>query len=141
MNRTSRLVGAAVLGLATLASGPVERAFAATTLVTLEAEAMSPAGTIRTDATASGGRAVLLSGNGSTSATVSPPAPATSVTVRAKGDQCLGAPALAVKVGGATVGTFSVSATSWSSYTVNTSLAAGPRTLTLAYTNDRTSSR
>jgi hypothetical protein len=77
------LVGAAVLGVATLASGPVERAFPATTPVTLEAEAMSAAGTIRTDATASGGRAVLLSRNGSISATVNP---LTSVTIRAKAE-------------------------------------------------------
>ena len=70
MKRTSRLVGAVVLGAATIASGPVEPAFSATGLVTLEAEAMPSAGKIKTDATASGGRAVVLSGNGSLSASV-----------------------------------------------------------------------
>src|SRR5262245_38736846 len=135
MNGTTRLVGALVLGVATLASGPIERAYSATGLVTQEAETMSAAGTIKSDATASGGRAVMLSTNGSVSGTVSLPSSATTVTVRAKGDQCLGAPALAVKLDGSTVGTFSVGATSWSSYVVTRSIASGARKLTLAYTN------
>src|SRR5690349_13053185 len=138
MNGTTRLVGALVLGVAALASGPIERAYSATGLVTLEAEAMSATGTIKTDATASGGRSVMLSSNGSASASVNLPGTATNVVVRARGDQCYGAPALAVKLDGSTVGTFSVATTTWSSYTVARTISAGARKLTLAYTNDRT---
>ena len=141
MKRTSRLVGALVLGGAAIVSGPVAPAFSATGLVTVEAEAMSAAGNIRTDSSASGGREVVLSGNGSLWKPITPPSPIASVTVRAKGDQCQGAPALAVRIDGATVGAFSVTATSWSDYSATTPLPAGGHTLTLAYTNDRTSSK
>ena len=85
MKRTSRLVGAVVLGAATIASGPVAPAFSATGLITLEAEAMPWAGTIKADATASGGRLWCWRGTGSLSASVAPPGAITSMTVRARG--------------------------------------------------------
>jgi hypothetical protein len=87
MKRTSRFVGALVLGAAATVAGTVEPAFAATGLVTLEAEAMTSTSKVRTDSTASGGRAVTLSTNGALSASVGPASPVTGVTVRAKGDQ------------------------------------------------------
>jgi outer membrane biosynthesis protein TonB len=135
MKRASRLVGALVLCGATVAPGPV--ASAATNVVTLQAEAMSTTGRIELDASAGGGRAVLLSGNGSLSAAVNPASSVTGLTVRARGDQCYGSPMLSLKVDGATVASFAVASTSWADYTVARSYARGAHTLTLAYSNDR----
>ncbi|MDA0164223.1 putative glycoside hydrolase [Solirubrobacter ginsenosidimutans] len=142
MQRTSRLVSALVLVGAAIASGSVEPAFSATSLVTLEAESMSATtGKIKTDATANGGRSYALTANGALSASINPASPVTSVTIRAKGDQCQGAPALALRVDGATVQTFSVTGTSWTAYTTTAAVPAGGHTVTLAYTNDRSTAR
>jgi hypothetical protein len=139
MKRVTRLVGALVLGGAALGSGFTAPAYSATGLVTLEAEAMSATGRVVADPTASGGRAIVLSGNGSVSAAVDVASPITGVIVRARGDQCLGSPALTVRVDGAVVRAFPVMATGWSQYSAPASVAAGGHTVTLAYTNDRTS--
>jgi hypothetical protein len=142
MQRTSRLVSALVLVGAACASGSVEPAFSATSLVTVEVESMSATtGKIRTDATASAGRAFALTANGALSASINPAGAVTSVTVRAKGDQCQGAPALALRIDGATVQTFSVTGTSWTAYTTAVAVPAGAHTVALAYTNDRSTWR
>src|SRR3954454_9693606 len=135
MKRTSRLVSALVLCGGTFASGPVVPAFPATPVATVEVEAMPAAARIAADSTASGGLSVALSGKGSLAATVTAPSPVTGVTVRAKGDQCLGAPVLAVRLDGTTVATFTVTSTSWANYSAAAPLPAGAHALTLAYRN------
>jgi hypothetical protein len=103
-----------------------------------EAEGMAlPAsnGTIFSDSTASGGRALLIWSNGSASQDFTTSG-VRSISVRAKGDQCSGAPQMTVSVDGAQVLSRAVSATSWTSYGANVALADGPHAVTVAFTND-----
>ena len=107
--------------------------------VVVEAETMvlssSKNGSVYSDATASGGAAVVLNKNSSISKTVSLPS-STSVVIRAKGDQYRGAPLMRVSVNGTELSTVAVSATSWTNYTIPYNGAAGTYTLTIAFTND-----
>jgi hypothetical protein len=137
MQRVPRLVSASVLAVAAVMPGSVEPAFSATALVTVEAEAMSTTtGRVEIDSAASGGSVMALSTNGSLSASVNSTSAITSITVRARGDQCHGAPTVAVRIDGTTVHTFSVAGRSWADYTTTTSIPAGTHTLGLAYMND-----
>jgi Ca-dependent carbohydrate-binding module xylan-binding/Lysyl oxidase/Fibronectin type III domain len=87
------------------------------------------------DSAASAGQAVSYWANDSITKTVTTPA-ATSVTVRARGDQCNGAPNMMVQVDGRTAMSVAVPATSWTDYTGFLSLAAGSHTFVVSYTND-----
>ena len=119
----------AMASAATTASGNV--------IIEAESMAVSPAGAAITysDSTASGGRALLMQSNSTASATLSLPA-STSLVVRAKGDQYKGAPQMVVSVDGKTVATISVSATSWTNYTIPVAIPAGTHTISVAFTND-----
>lgn len=105
----------------------------------IEAEAMRISrtrnGTTYTDATASGGSAVVLNKNSSLSTTASL-AEFSSLVIRAKGDQYRGAPTMRVSVNGKVVSTVAVAATAWTDYTVDYSGPAGTYTVTVAFTND-----
>ena len=95
---------------------------------TFEAESMSVspkrAGSAFLDATASQGTALRLSANSTASKRLSLPA-STKLAVRARGIQCQGAPAMTVAIDGKAVMATSVTATSWTLYTVSTIIAAG----------------
>ena len=131
--RLACAVAAAVTG--TLAA--VATATAAT-LFTVEAENMTTStGRVRTDATASGGRAVLLATNGSLSSSVNLTTPASGITVTAKGDQCQGAPTVTLRIDGVNAKTIQVPATAWTTYSVATAVSAGQHTVALVYANDR----
>src|SRR5829696_7423988 len=133
MQRFVRVLAVAVAVLLTDAS----RAFAATTLLSVEAETMTTSsGRIRNDAKASGGRAVRLAANRSLSTTVALSAPASSITLTARGDQCQRASAATIRVDGAAARTVSVASTAWTSYAITTATAAGRHDLTLTYTKD-----
>ncbi len=105
----------------------------------IEAESMKISrtrnGTTYTDATASGGSAVVLNKNSSLSTTAAL-AEFSSLVIRAKGDQYRGAPTMRVSVNGKVVSTVAVAATSWTDYTVDYSGPAGTYTVTVAFTND-----
>jgi hypothetical protein len=105
----------------------------------LEAETMSVspagAGSSYSDSTASGGQALGLWANSTASVTVSLPA-STKVVVRAKGQKCQAWPSMTVGVDGTSIGTTSVSASSWTDYSDPANIAAGSHTITIAYTND-----
>ena len=106
--------------------------------VTIEAESMvvSPARARRySDPTASDGRALVMSGNSSVSITLSLPA-STSLVVSAKGDQYKGAPQMVVSIDRKAIARISVSATSWTDYTIPVSIPAGTHTISIAFTND-----
>ena len=107
-------------------------ASAATTVV--EAEGLSP-GTPFADAAASGGRGLLLATNATASGTIRVAA-ARRLVVRARGDQCAGAPRMAVSVDGRRVLDVAVSTTGWSDYAADVGLAAGAHALAVAFTND-----
>lgn len=106
--------------------------------VVLEGESMTPslffaAGTVR-DSSASGGSALVLSGSSTASKKVTVSASA-KVVIRAKGQQCSGAPAMTVKVDGVNVGSSSVTATTWAEYTAEVKIPAGSHTVAVAFTN------
>ncbi|TGD88344.1 hypothetical protein BayCH28_11370 [Mycolicibacterium sp. CH28] len=112
---------------------------AGTTTAIVEAETMtvSPAkaGSTFSDAAASGRKALLLSTNSTASKTLSL-ASATSLVIRARGDQYNGAPTMTVSIDGNVVATTSVSSTTWADYTVPVSVGAGTHTISIAFTND-----
>jgi glucose/arabinose dehydrogenase/PKD repeat protein len=109
------------------------------TPVVLEAENMTlPTAlniVIYSTTSASGGKAVRYWQNGTVTKTLTVPA-TTQLTVRARGDQCNGAPNLVVRVDGAQVFSTVVPATVFSDYSVQLSLAAGAHTVEVAFTND-----
>lgn len=125
----------AVLGrLATMAS--------AASTTTVEAEAFSlPSGSGQTfsDGSAGGGKGLLVWSNATASKTVTT-ATITKLTVRARGDQCSGAPKMSVSVDGRGLMSRTVSATSWTNYNVSVSRAAGSHRFDISFTNDRTTS-
>lgn len=112
----------------------------------IEAETMTtiapPSDThVFNDSAASGGQAMSFPGNDTIKGSITTTATATTVTLRARGDQCSGAPTGTVTIDGATVLTASVSATSWTDYSATVNIPAGTHTVTIAYPNDfRTSS-
>jgi len=93
-----------------------------------------------TDAQAAGSSARLTWSNATGTGTITAPALEAGLQVRARGDQCDGAPLLTVSVDGVSVGTASVSATSWTTYTFARSFAAGQHTVALGFPNDYSTS-
>ncbi len=105
----------------------------------VEAETMSlptDAGRAFGDTTASGRAGLLVWSNGAAGTAVTTAAPSSGLVVRARGDQCDGAPVLAVTVDGSPAGTLPVPATSWTDYTLPGAWPAGVHRVQLAFTND-----
>ncbi|USN97075.1 MAG: hypothetical protein H6797_02695 [Candidatus Nomurabacteria bacterium] len=104
----------------------------------VEAEIMSlyqeGGSSVVSDSAASGGKAVRMTSN-STSSTAAQTGTLEKVSVRARGDQCLGAPNVQVKVDGKVIGTQSVSATSWKDYSFPVTLSSGNHRLDVSFTN------
>ncbi|MEI6254511.1 MAG: carbohydrate-binding domain-containing protein, partial [Mycobacteriaceae bacterium] len=125
------------------AAARVARVAAATAVTTsdviLEGESLvltpAKAGSRYSDSTASGRQALLMSTNGTASATVSLPA-STKLVIRAKGDQYKGAPAMTVSLDGKVISTISVSSTTWTDFTVPITASAGTHTVSIAYANE-----
>lgn len=80
------------------------------------------------DSTASGGQLLKIWGNDTASKTVTLSEDADRITVRARGDQCRGAPHMLVKVNGKTVINQRVNTTTRTSYSANLSPAASGST-------------
>ncbi|WP_264005476.1 carbohydrate-binding domain-containing protein [Mycolicibacterium sphagni] len=114
---------------------PPARAAAVTAI---DAESMSvTAGkgtTVYSDATASGGKAIALTGAVTIATTLTIP-DSVRVVVRAKAQQCFGAPIGRVSVDGVNVGTSSVTASVWTDYTATAPIAAGSHTIGVSLTN------
>ncbi|HEX6459627.1 MAG TPA: glycoside hydrolase family 6 protein [Thermoleophilaceae bacterium] len=87
------------------------------------------------DSSASGGRALLIWSNGRASQDFTTTG-VRSITVRARGDQCAGAPQMTVTVDGTAVLSAAVPATSWTDYTASAAVADGPHSIGIAFTND-----
>jgi endoglucanase len=92
-------------------------------------------GQVFSDSSASGGQGLLIWTNGTASATVRTGA-AQGVTVRARGDQCNGAPQMAVAVDGQQVMSTEVTAASWTDYSAPASITSGTHSVTIGFTND-----
>jgi len=122
-----------MLAVAVAGSDP---AFAATGTLEGERFSLSPvAGQAYGDAGASGGRALLIWNNATASTSVTASVPA-RLTVRARGDQCAGAPAMAVRVDGVRVLSASVSSSAFTTYQTGGDVAPGAHTVSVSYTND-----
>ena len=125
----------------------IYKSFAAAPLIaTMEAEQMIlPAGASAiTDSTASAGKAILLSSNGTTTGTVNFPSSVSSLTLIARGTQCSGAPTVNVLLDNSQIMTaIPVSTTTWSAYSVTppNSLPAGTHNLSVTFSNDYTKSK
>ena len=106
------------------------------TTTTIKAATMtlspSTAGGVVADRTASAGYALALTANGAASTTVTLPA-STGLTIRAKASS--GSPNMTLSIDGVPVTTVVVNGSSWASYTILGSIAAGPHVLTISSSN------
>ncbi|KAA0104664.1 family 16 glycosylhydrolase [Mycolicibacterium sp. P1-5] len=111
---------------------------AAAGVTSLEAETMSLSTTkgakIVTDAGASGGTALSLTGAVTLSTTLALPK-SVKVVMRARGLQCLGAPVAAVFVDGAVIGRSPITATAWTDYTATADIPPGTHTIGITFVN------
>ena len=110
------------------------------TVASLEAEQLSlPTGaSAYTDSTASGGKAVQFTVNGTATGSVTIPtgATATSLAVTAHGNSCHGWANLSLSVDGTNVlPTISASTSSWTNYVASTNLVAGSHSLSMSAGN------
>ncbi len=134
------VAGVALSAAAVLVPGFLGRAEAAD--VSVEAEAMSwptATGGLFSDASASGGRALVLHSNTTAAASLTSTAPG-QLVVRTRGDQCQGAPTMTVLVNGVVASKVAVSATTWSDHVVPGLLRAATNRITVRYAGDFRSS-
>ena len=107
--------------------------------VVFEGEAMSwsPAGSANTyyDANATGTQAQDVSGNGLGTWTGTLPA-TVEILVKARAQLCSGAPNMTVAIDAGSAVNVSVTATTYTVYTVPVSITAGSHTIKIGYTND-----
>jgi Ca-dependent carbohydrate-binding module xylan-binding/Lysyl oxidase len=102
-----------------------------------EAESMTWSGTytsVFNDTAASGGKGVVALGADTLNKTAT--TGAGKVTVRARGDQCQGAPTMTVKVDGATLISTTVPQTAWTDFTSAGSIAAGSHSFQIIFSGD-----
>ena len=117
-------------------------AFGAATTASFEAETMSLAagsGGSFSDQSASAGSGLLIQTNATALKSVTT-TKADRLVVRARGDQCVGAPRMVVKVGNTQVLSKAVSATTWTDYPVSIAPVSGAQTVRISFTNDRRTS-
>lgn len=136
-----RVIGT-VLALAALL-GVLVQPSAANTAALVEAEDLSlapSAGQPFADGAASGGRALLIWSNGTAVTSLTTAQATSAITVRAKGDQCWGAPTMRVLVDGREVLRTSVTATTWHVYNAPLTLAPGPHQVAVSFPNDHATS-
>jgi len=134
-HRLVHLLAASLLsGVTLLAAGCTP----ATASSSVEAETFAlpaAAGQVFSDPAASGSSALLIWTTGTaTTATTMPVA--SRITVRARGDQCAGAPLLRLAVDGAVAGTTAVSSSTWTDVVFTGSWTAGLHQLAVSYMND-----
>ncbi len=111
----------------------------ASTTITIEAETMHLAkgnGSVVSDSSASNGKALLMWSNDQATATVDLTGSASSLTLRVKGDQLNGPPAMNVSLDGQLIYQGTVPNTSWANVQINQTISAGQHTLGIAFTND-----
>ncbi len=134
------LAGAALATMLLIVSSGV--AFGATTTASFEGETMSlpsGSGTIFSDSAASGGKGLLIKSNATASKEVTT-TKADRLVVRARGDQCKGAPRMVVRVGSTQVLSTLISNTSWTDHTVSITPVSGAQTVHVSFINDHRTS-
>jgi hypothetical protein len=120
----------------------VYRSFAGPVIASIQAEQMSlpTRASIVNDSSASGGKAMVLTANGTTSGTISLPSQATSLTLTAHGNKCRRTwPQFSLSVDGSKVLTGTASSTSWSKYSLTKNFASGTHGLSVSFNNDQNS--
>jgi hypothetical protein len=135
-NRRTAILFILVFGL--IGAYILFRTFAATPVLTVEAEQMTlpDINMKKADSVASDGYSVFFGTNATISTSVQLPNPAASITIRAKGISCQGAPTMVVTLDGVAQTPISVSSTSWNDYTIPKPLIAGSHNIDIAFTND-----
>lgn len=133
------------LALATTATALISCPAVAHATTTVEAETLvlapTSAGAIVSDAAASGGKAEKIWSNGAGSRAVDVAEGASGLVVRARGEQCGGAPRMVVSVDGVATLSTSVASTAYADVPANGAIGPGAHTLKVAFVNDyRTSS-
>jgi len=135
-NRHTRLLASAA-ALSLLSAGVLAGQAAAATTASVEAESLalpSSQGQVRVDGSASGGKMLIIWSNGAAAGTLT--GAGDTIAVRAKGEQCNGAPQITVSVDGRQVVNTAVASVAWADYTAPVALPAGSHKLTVAFTND-----
>ena len=110
----------------------------AATTTFFEAETMTLGdflGQVQTEAGASGGQSLLIWSNATASKTVNTIA-AKGIRVKARGDQCQGAPVMNIAIDGTNIIATQVSGTGYADYTAPLNLAAGSHKIDISFTND-----
>ncbi|MDP9407200.1 MAG: DUF2817 domain-containing protein [Actinomycetota bacterium] len=126
------------LAAASAALALVPTAAQAATTVQAEALALDPtsAGTVISDSAASGGQAKKIWANGAGSRSISVAEDSVKLVVRARGQQCGGAPNMAVSLDGVSRLSTPVASTTYADYSAAITLPRGTHTLRVAFTND-----
>ena len=142
MSRTTHRQGALLVALIGILTTTVATAGAAPAAQPqIEAESMAlPVGLGQPfgDAAASGRAGLLIWSNGTAEGSLTAAAAAGTLVVRARGDQCNGAPMMAVTVDGTSVGTVPVISKTWTDYPFVGSWAIGAHRVQLGFSNDAT---
>jgi hypothetical protein len=132
-----------VFAVAALLAFGAAGASADTTVATVAGESLTPAASgtaVLTDSNAVGGKALALYSGTVATGTVKLSAATTSIGVVARGTQCSGAPTLKLTVDGSSVAAWNVTTTGYWTYSVAKALAAGTHTISVALTNDYSTS-
>ena len=114
------------------------RSFAASVVGAIEGEAMTGSGTVVSDSLAGGMQALKLTDTTAATGTVNVTANGDRLEVRARGDQCGGAPTMVVNVDGQDVMTANVTGTTWGPYGQAYAVATGTHKVTVRMTNPYT---
>jgi hypothetical protein len=86
------------------------------------------------------GRALLMTGNDTTTKAVAVAGTISQISVRARGDQCEGAPRMIVRIAGQVVLGAEVTNTRWQVFTAEVSIASGSGAVSITYPNDHVTS-
>jgi hypothetical protein len=129
--------GLALAG-ATMALAAAPGAAEAAVSTPAESFALSPtnAGAVFSESTAAGGKALRIWSNGAATRSVTQTDASQRLVVRARGEQCSGAPQMAVDVDGKRVLSSAVSSTTYRDYAVDVPVAAGAHSVKVAFLND-----
>jgi hypothetical protein len=115
----------------------------ADTITQAEGFTLSPAGTGQSfsDSAADGGKTLKIWSNASASGTINTESDTVNLRLRARGQQCNGAPVLTVDVDGTRRYSATISSTVYAAYSTDLTLSAGTHTVKVNFANDfRTSS-
>jgi hypothetical protein len=98
-------------------------------------------GEVRSDETASGGKAIIIWSNDTARGPLSMPMAASTLHIRARGEQCAGAPQMVVTIDGRQILAVNVLANIWTDYAAVAAVSMGIHQVGVTFTNDYLSGR